>query len=256
MVGTTVEKRALTDEVPVPLNINPNLTTPSPEFLISLLGKPRGSYTQNDQPITNKHLAGLMQIGQLGPFAVKGLRPAVQNLHKVMTEIKLEQPHVYAKLGTAGMLCCRLQRNSFTKISSHSWGTAIDLKLEGKLDVRGNNKVHYGLTLIAPIFNRNGWVWGAAFRTEDAMHFEVSREKLLQWKPILVGVQAILKRGNKGTAVRLLQEKLNQHGAHLKPDGDFGDRTEQAVKDFQRNHGLSPDGVAGPNTMKALEGKR
>ena len=74
--------------------------------------------------------------------------------------------------------------------------------------------------------------------------------------PILVGLQAVLKRGDSGMAVRLLQEKLNRHGAHLKLDGDFGDGTEQALKNFQRNHNLSPDGVAGPNTRKALEGKR
>ena len=80
-----------------------------------------------------------------------------------------------ADLGTAGMLCCRLVRGSATAISNHSWGTAIDLTLDGVLDVYGDDKVQYGLTLIAPIFNRHGWYWGAAFRTEDGMHFEGSK---------------------------------------------------------------------------------
>jgi len=35
------------------------------------------------------------------------------------------------------MLCCRYIRNSKTNISNHSWGTAVDLKLKGVLDVRG-----------------------------------------------------------------------------------------------------------------------
>lgn len=168
----------LTDEVPVPSNINQGLTCPTPDFLTSLLGKPREQMSQTCQPVTNKTLATLIQTTNVGPFTVTGLRPAVSDLKQIMDKIKLDQPDVYAKLGTAGMLCCRLQRNSATRISSHSWGTAIDLKLDGKLDVRGNNKVHYGLTLICPIFNRHGWFWGATFRTEDAMHFEVSKGKL------------------------------------------------------------------------------
>lgn len=257
---------ALTDEVAVPTNINQGLACPTPDFLTSLLGVPRAQMTQTCQPVTNQTLAALIQTTNIGPFAITGLRPAVSDLKQVMDEIKLNQPDIYAKLGTAGMLCCRLQRNSATRISSHSWGTAIDLKLDGKLDVRGNGKVYYGLTLIAPIFNRHGWFWGATFRTEDAMHFEVSKSKLQQWQAagLLGAVRAgtvpgttpgagtVLKRGDKGPAVRLLQEKLNQHGARLKVDGDFGSGTEQEVRNFQRKRGLMPDGIVGPNTRKAL----
>lgn len=79
------------------------------------------------------------------------------------------------------MVCCRRQRRS-SKISSHSWGIAVDLKIAGALDQVDNGTVQYGLTLIAPFFNCHGWVWGAAFRKEDAMHFKVSKEKLLQWE--------------------------------------------------------------------------
>jgi hypothetical protein len=31
--------------------------------------------------------------------------------------------------------------------------------------------------------NQHGWYWGAAFRTEDAMHFEASRSLISQWAP-------------------------------------------------------------------------
>lgn len=65
---------------------------------------------------------------------------------------------------------------SATAISNHSWGTAIDLTLDGVLDTYGDDKVHYGLTL-ASIFNRHGWFCGAAFRTEDAMHFGATRHE-------------------------------------------------------------------------------
>ena len=82
-------------------------------------------------------------------------------------------------LGSAGMLCCRFVRGSTTSISNHSWGTAIDLTINGVLDKRGNGQVQYGLALIAPIFNQHGWYWGAGFATEDGMHFEISQDLLM-----------------------------------------------------------------------------
>ena len=54
-----------------------------------------------------------------------------------------------------------------------AWG-AVDLKIGGHLDTRGDNQVQYGMTLLAPIFNGYGWDWGAGFRTEDAMHLALA----------------------------------------------------------------------------------
>jgi len=45
--------------------------------------------------------------------------------------------------------------------------------------------VQHGLTLIAPIFQRHGWCWGAAFRKEDGMHFEGSKTLIDQWAAAL-----------------------------------------------------------------------
>ena len=57
----------------------------------------------------------------------------------------------------------------------------------------------------------------------------------------------VLKLGNRGNEVKLLQEKLN-----LKADGIFGPLTEEAVKDFQRSNGLEVDGIVGDNTLSKL----
>jgi hypothetical protein len=257
----------LTDEVSVPADINKGLSTPTPDFLTGLLGLPRDNFTQECRPVTNKILVGLIKTKSVGPFRVQGLEPAVDSLKKIMLEVTRECPKVYEKLGSAGMLCCRAQRpgkktggKAGMKISSHSWGTAIDLKLDGKLDVRGNKKVQYGLTLIAPIFNRHGWVWGASFRTEDAMHFEVSREKLEEWqKAGLLGAGQAkngisLKIGARGPDVRRIQELLRQQGFMLEADGIFGRKTEAALKGFQQKKGLTPSGVADSETWKLLGG--
>ena len=59
---------------------------------------------------------------------------------------------------------------------------------------------------------------------------------------------AILKRGLAGEPVKILQAKLG-----VVADGQFGPATEEALKAYQKAHGLSVDGIAGPDTFLALE---
>lgn len=169
----------LTHPVPRPSaqSINAGLDAVGNDYMLQRLGQPRdGGYSSLCQPPTHPRLRRNLVTDTVGPFRVTGLVPAVLSLKDVMADIRTEQPAVYRALGSAGMLCCRLVRGSATSISNHSWGTAIDLTLNGVLDVYGNDTVQYGLTLIAPIFNRHGWYWGASFRKEDGMHFECSRD--------------------------------------------------------------------------------
>lgn len=64
-----------------------------------------------------------------------------------------------------------------------------------------------------------------------------------------------LRQGDKGIEVELLQALLNQNGYPVKVDGDFGPKTDQAVRAFQKAKGLEPDGIAGNLTFNALKGK-
>lgn len=62
-----------------------------------------------------------------------------------------------------------------------------------------------------------------------------------------------LRRGSQGDAVEELQALLNaKYGYDLEVDGNYGSKTEAAVKDFQKKHGLTADGVVGPKTWRAL----
>lgn len=57
----------------------------------------------------------------------------------------------------------------------------------------------------------------------------------------------VLKKGSKGEDVKILQKALG-----IKVDGDFGVKTEAAVKEFQKSKGLVADGIVGNKTWSAL----
>ncbi|MDF2889801.1 MAG: hypothetical protein K0R80_168 [Clostridia bacterium] len=61
-----------------------------------------------------------------------------------------------------------------------------------------------------------------------------------------------LKRGMNNGYVKNLQVALNKYGYKLSVDGDFGAKTEGAVRDFQRSKGLIADGIVGPKTWNRL----
>lgn len=69
-------------------------------------------------------------------------------------------------------------------------------------------------------------------------------------------VAGMLRMGMKGAKVRELQSLLNRTGAALKVEGDFGPTTKEALLVFQRKNGLKADGLAGPETMRALASYR
>ena len=65
-----------------------------------------------------------------------------------------------------------------------------------------------------------------------------------------------LRHGDEGNAVKQMQTNLIRLGydcGKWGADGDFGDATEIALKEFQRQHGLEPDGVYGPKTEAAMD---
>jgi g-D-glutamyl-meso-diaminopimelate peptidase len=63
-----------------------------------------------------------------------------------------------------------------------------------------------------------------------------------------------LSPGSTGPNVKLVQSLLNRIGYSAGAvDGAFGPATRQAVVSFQRDYGLTPDGVIGPATWAVLE---
>lgn len=66
-------------------------------------------------------------------------------------------------------------------------------------------------------------------------------------------VQTLSKRGSRGDEVKQIQSKLRELGLYKgNVDSIFGEQTEKAVKAFQKQCGLTVDGIAGPKTLLYL----
>lgn len=112
---------------------------------------------------------------------------------------------------------------------------------------------------------------------KDCPHYLRSGEKGITWNDFLSMVQGvdihkskqqvksetqtqkwtgqILRKGAKGPLVKSLQKLLISKGFNLPKygaDGYFGDETEEAVRTAQRVADIPVDGVAGPQTYRAL----
>ena len=162
--------------------LNTTLHAPTTDFLIEMFGQPRENYNDQCQEMTNPTLAAMLVTEQVGPVRVKMLKPAVDSLREVFERIRQTDQDLYDRINTAGSLCVRFVRGSESSLSSHSFGLSIVLNIDGHLDTLGDGQTQLGLTILADFFRDAGWIWGAGFGREDSMHFEVSREKLEEWR--------------------------------------------------------------------------
>ena len=64
----------------------------------------------------------------------------------------------------------------------------------------------------------------------------------------------VLRRGDKGEAVRAVQILLKGRGYNVGATGNFGSGTVSALNKFKKAKGLTPDGIVDADTMAALLG--
>jgi lysozyme len=62
----------------------------------------------------------------------------------------------------------------------------------------------------------------------------------------------LIREGDTGDNVKVLQHRLNLLGAQLVEDGIWGVQTDTAVRNFQYKHGLTVDCIVGTKTQKVL----
>lgn len=173
------------------------------------------------------------------------------------------QGYMYRKADTGAYNCRMIAGTNVW--SNHAWGLAIDQNWQ-------TNPYRSPLRTDMPVWlrdrwNRYGFAWGGDYaRKKDAMHHEAMgtpaqmSQALVLARRELAGTGAIpgdgvLKVGDTGPQVEALQRVLNAWYPSLPAlvvDGDFGPATEARVRYFQERAGLDVDGVAGPQTLRAL----
>jgi hypothetical protein len=158
--------------------------------------------------------------------------------------------------------------------SNHSKGKAFDVDAQ-------DNPMSYTFTCNIPPALVNAWencgfYWGGRYTGKfDTMHFEygfapgdvaahLNRARNLRGgtipenpKPGIPAYPGQLQRGSKGASVTLMQNRLKLHlvngyGKTIAADGDFGPKTEAAVRWFQTARALGTDGIVGPKTWASL----
>lgn len=172
------------------LPMNVGLRSATQETMISLLGSPMMPLTTKDQP--GKASALVKKISQTQRVSqhvvVTGILPAINSLRTLLSkafEKEKEAGHdLESVLSTDGMLVVRLRNPTSgipsKKISNHSWGSAIDLKLIGHSSP-GNtgHTIPRFIAVLIPFFNEEGWYSGVSFH--DTMHFEVAEGTIAKW---------------------------------------------------------------------------
>ena len=120
----------------------------------------------------------------------------------------------------------------------------------------------------------NGWVIEAEGAITGVIRSKITKTKWVEWgelkgvnyagaepepvtpEPEPVKTPPTIRKGNKNKYVTQCQQMLDRLGYSLGicgVDGDFGTATEKAVKEFQRDHNLTQDGVVGAKTWAALQ---
>lgn len=129
--------------------------------------------------------------------------------------------------------------------SNHGWGKAVDVATQS------------GVNTVKSIGGKYGWHWGEA--PSEWWHVTYYGG----WDggnpgPSDQGPSAQnLKKGDKGEDVHTYQGRLKRLGYHPLKDeyseSRFGDQTDDITRRFQKNNGLTVDGVAGKKTMDNLK---
>ncbi len=123
------------------------------------------------------------------------------------------------------------------------WTSIIALTVDGKFGSNTEKAVKQfqtivGLTADGEVGNNT---WNGLYGSYAAM-----------FAPIEQYPGVLIEYGTKGATVKSAQTHLTAKGYPLTADGEFGSKTQSATKSFQQAHGLSADGIIGPNTWAKL----
>ena len=158
--------------------------------------------------------------------------------------------------------------------ATSQWNTEKNWKAKGEIATIPDNVLVCLFVKKGNTMSHTGFGYGGETVecSNGVQHFKTRNKKWTHWAvPACVDMEVIpempkdepktneptLRKGNKGDWVAILQNKLITRGyscGSKGADGAFGDATLKAVKQFQKDHGLTVDGIVGAKTWAALDG--
>lgn len=124
-------------------------------------------------------------------------------------------------------------------------------KENGKCYVYEAKGIDYGT--VRSTFNPSKWSYGLTFKDIDYTYTEPVQDKTWKASNPFPEPSKAVKRGMKGNDVKWVQFELSEAGYTLDVDGDFGQITDSALRDFQRSCKIEVDGICGSVTRKYLK---
>lgn len=198
-----------------------------------------------------------------------------QNLPVLITETlrtQAEQDKLYAQGRTApGNIITNCKGSNYQ--SGHQWGVAFDFCRNVKGHEYDDSDGFF--KKVGTIGKSFGLAWGGDWKSPDKPHLEIAKfmpgnststlkktfgtpDKFkTTWSnaasEALLNMLPTLKQGSKGEFVKTAQLRLNELGyGLLAVDGDFGAKTDKAVRDLQKAKSLDSDGIIGAKTWAVL----
>ena len=137
--------------------------------------------------------------------------------------------------------------------SQHIYGKAADIDVKGATPLDVAQFAEVDTVLGIGLYD-----WGCHIDTRKSKYYwkyignkEIAVDTFIQSDKPPVAVP-ILRRGSKGVQTMYLQQDLIYLGYNLTADGMFGSITENAVKQFQTDSNIKPDGIYGDQSRAKM----
>lgn len=150
---------------------------------------------------------------------------------------------------------------SYFKYSKELWKGRINPSDENISWFITRKKIKFGKTLDSILDSESSNPFKKYMPVHDEYHRLLTTldeyrkiEKEGGWPKISLNNKKIVEKGDTAAVVIDLKKRLSITGdlAKMSSDSIFSEEVEAGIKKFQKRHGLEPDGVLGPSTIKAL----
>ena len=151
-----------------------------------------------------------------------------------------------------------------SKLKSNGHCKASDFKM-GDVVQRGRKDKSGHTWIVCELISGKKYVANAHYKklhgtyaVMDARPKTIVKSKWKYYKcyTVLEASRTYYKKGDYGYDVLYIQKFLTWYGIKCTADGDFGDKTDTAVRAFQKKEGLTVDGKVGAKTISAMKNAR